>query len=230
MDSNAQPETKNPELSKLRAPYPSWPAFLSVFEKIKSRSGTIIDAEILQKWDVSAPNARKILPALRFLGIIDQDGNPLPLWTALAVKDPTRYRKTAEDMLSQAYKKLLDAYPNVFLETDIKLSDAIGDVYDTSASTRTAAVNFLKRMLTEAGLRELRETPQRQPERRHSLPRRAPLRPAEQHVSGGTTTIRASDAVLNVHVHVANDVSEDELVDFFRRVNRAKNRVAAENG
>jgi hypothetical protein len=227
-------ESKNSETLELRAPYPSWDAFWVAYDKVRNRGATTIDVGVLEKWGLSKANARKVLPALKFLGIVDKDGNPLPLWSELAVKDEERYKRAVEGMLRSAYSKLLEAYSDAFSETDARLSDAIGDVYETSASTRPAVVNFLRRMLAEAGLvtapaatrgESAESTGARTTQRvARGTRANAPVRVAP--------AIRESNGGLNVqvHVNVAPDISEDELVAFFRRLDRARKRATEGDG
>ncbi len=230
---NAEP--KNSEIPELRAPYPSWDAFSIAYDKVRTRGGTVVDHGVLEKWGISKPSARKVLPALKFLGIIDQNGNPQPLWAELAVKDEQRYQKAVGDMLRNAYRKLLAAYQDAFSESDDRLSDAIGDVYDTSASTRPAAVNFLRRMLAAAGLASLPAAPQNGQAK--SVAPRTTQAPAQRTTRAAAQPQTAQERrdgghVLNVHVHVnvSPGVSEDELVDFFRKVNGAKKRAMEGDG
>lgn len=221
--------SENHEIQELRAPYSSWDTFYDVFQRIRKRAPTTVDRAVLKGWGVSDANARKTLPALKFLKIVNGAGNPLPLWNDLTARDEETYRKTVDSMVQQAYKKLLDAYPGAFDETDEKLSDLIGEIYKTSASTRPAALMFLRKVLAEAGAQPIVPVVQaparsttRQSGERHS---RTSARPAvdERHYVTGNA--------LNIHIHVNVEagISEEELTNFLQRVTSAANRASEEN-
>lgn len=215
----------------LHAPYPSWDAFAVALEVMKRRSPTSIDSRTLGEWGLSKPNAQKVLPALRFLGIVGHDGHPKPLWTELAAKDPERYKKAVEGMARQAYSKLLEAYPEAFSETDERLSDAIGDVYKTSASTRGASVKFLKRLLVEAGLREAEKTSENRQLRRSTAPGpRKISRPATKASAVPRPSLENPAQLVHVHLHITPEISEPELAMLLRKVLAAARQTTGGNG
>ncbi len=214
---------------ELRAPYISMDSFSEVLQRIRKRAPTVMDIEVLKGWGISEANARKILPALRFLGIVDGDGKPLPLWNDLTTRDDAAYRKKVGSMVHEAYKKLFDAYPEALEETDDRLSDLIGEIYGTSASTRPQAVLFLRGILREAGVESpptaARPTPRSAARVHGEKSDRAPTRPAmvEKSFSAGS--------VLNIHVHlnVEAGTSEAELVALLQRVTSAAQKAREGN-
>lgn len=215
---------------ELHAPYPSWDSFSVVLGVIKRRSPAPVDSRTLEEWGLSKPNAQKVLPALRFLGIVGQDGSPKPLWTELAAKDTERYRKAVEGMIRQAYGKLLDAYPDAFSETDERLSDAIGDVYKTSASTRTASVKFLKRLFVEAGLQEAEKKSENGHRRSNVSESRKRGYVAGKAPSTPGPSPEGSPHPIHLHLHITPEISEPELASLLRKVVAAARQTTAGNG
>lgn len=207
--------TTEPEL---RSPYVSWDAFGPVLEKIRKRSPTTVDLEILQTWGISKANAMKTLPALKFLRIVDGSGKSLPIWERLGASDPGGYRAATKEMLETAYAKVLSAYPGAFAETDDKLADMIGEIYGSSPSTRKPAVTFLKRLLTEAGIRD--ESADDKGGQNARIGPRAPVRRAPTLRQPARVPAGESAQILNVHLHVGVplNIKESELSDFIRRV------------
>lgn len=210
--------------SELRAPYATWDTFGPVLERIRRRSPTSLDVQILQGWNLSESSALKVLPALRFFGIIDSKGKPTPVWERIAVQDQEKYRVALQTILREAYKKLLEAYPGAFDESDDRLADMIGEVYKSSPSSRGAAVTLLKRLLSEAGLRQSVES--REPRIKSAGQQRRPKsRPALDKVitpKVESLPLKTTERVaIHVHVNVAADITETELHDFLQRVTRA---------
>ena len=219
------------QLPELHAPYPSWETFLAVLGVIKRRSPTSVDSKTLEEWGLSKPNAQKVLPALRFLGIVGQDGSANSLWTELAAKDPERYKKAVEGMIKQAYSKLFNVYPEILSESDERLSDAIGDVYKTSASTRGASVKFLKRLLVEAGLRKAEENSEKGQLRRSPVPKSVKsVRSASNIPPAPRPSSSSSAAPLQLHLHITSEISESELTSLLRKVVGAARQATEGNG
>lgn len=213
---------------ELRAPYASWDTFGPVLERIRKRSPTHLDLQVLQGWNVSKPSAQKVLPALRFLKIIGSDGRPTPLWERIAVQDEEKYHQAIDGMVGEAYKKLLDAYPGAFAETDARLGDIIGEVYGTSPSTRVAALTFLKRLLFEAGIRQATEKHEPRITRPSPVGRmRAKIRQplptpvAAEMVHPENRRLADGGVTIHLHVNIASDITEAELTEFLGRVTKA---------
>lgn len=131
----------------LMAPYPPVETFIKILEdKIRKRRPTPIDGALLQEWGLSKSNASKILPALKFLGIIDLKGNPTPIWDSLTVTDEIKFQRAVGNMIREAYSALLEQYPYALSESDDVLADLIAEIYKTSPSVRGPAVAFLRRL------------------------------------------------------------------------------------
>ena len=225
--SGVEEETGNLEL---RAPYASWDTFGPVLERIRKRSPTDIDAQVLQTWGLSKSSALKVLPALRFFRIIDAKGKPTQLWNRIAVQDPGAYREAIEAILSASYGKLLQAYPEAFKEPDERLADMIKEIYGGSPSTATPAVVLLKHLLSEAGLRQVSDGQVvRAPRPKLASRPKERRTEASQDKPAGSRTAQLgpnsqSSVTIHLHLTIGQNITEGELVDLLNKVTNAATR------
>jgi hypothetical protein len=144
------------ESAQAKPPYAPWSAFKQVWDVIVNRSPTRVDSTFLrERGKLSPNNAAKVAPAFRFLGIIDENGNPVvDVWNSISQKDPTAYESAVKRVVETAYARLVATYANAFQQTDVQLQDSIGDVYGVGSGNRAPTVTFFRQLQREAGMLE----------------------------------------------------------------------------
>jgi hypothetical protein len=86
-----------------------------------------IDTEVLRKLAVAKGKEREAVAALRFLGVIDDDGAPTHLFDALK----TDYRATMRTLVEQSYAELFSMLP-ARLANQVRLVNFFGGPLDTA--------------------------------------------------------------------------------------------------
>lgn len=90
-----------------KAPYAPVSALEEFFDKIKNVSVPArVDQRFLQKLNIAANNEWSLLSALKFLGVIDQQGVPTPAYRRLLSKD--QFEDTLRHLVESAYASVLE--------------------------------------------------------------------------------------------------------------------------
>lgn len=214
--------------TELKAPYSPWDAFKKVMDKISMRSGKApISIETLEQWGISRPVAYKVLPALKFLRIVDRRGLPTEYYSVFSLRDQTKREPKIHEILKNGYSKLLDTYADAFSFSDTQLSDAIGEVYGTSGNTRNAAVAFLRGMLLLAGFAPSSPSKTRvsRPQRQTNVQRTATGRTAKNPRATHEGSLRAVGSSIQITVSVGANATEGDLVELLRRIKNAEAKI-----
>jgi len=92
----------------------------------------------------------RLLVGLRFLGLIDENGVPLPPLTSVAVKDEAARKKAVAEMLRRAYPEVFAL--DLARVTPAHLAETLGEAYNATGDTRDKAVRFFLAAATYAGI------------------------------------------------------------------------------
>lgn len=75
---------------------------------MRRKKPRIIDKEFLKINQIAPGNEAKVLVGLRFLGIIDKDGNPTELIDSLRTLNEDEFREALREIINKAYADLFD--------------------------------------------------------------------------------------------------------------------------
>lgn len=96
------------DYSRRKAPYAPISALREFFERIRNVSPPArVDRRFFQKLSVAASNEWALLSALKFLGVVDDNGVPTAAYRALQTSD--RFEHTLRELVLKAYRPLFDA-------------------------------------------------------------------------------------------------------------------------
>jgi len=96
------------EFLRRKAPYAPMSALREFFERIRNVSPPArVDRRFFQKLSVAGSNEWALLSALKFLGIVDDNGVPTAAYRALQTSD--RFEYTLQELVLEAYRPLFDA-------------------------------------------------------------------------------------------------------------------------
>jgi len=96
------------EFLRRKAPYAPMSALREFFERIRNVSPPArVDRRFFQKLSVAGSNEWALLSALKFLGIVDDNGVPTAAYRALQTSD--RFEYTLRELVLEAYRPLFDA-------------------------------------------------------------------------------------------------------------------------
>lgn len=212
-----------------KPPYVSWETFQRVLNRINRRTPCRLDMPVLEEWEVSEATSKKVLPALRFLGLINDEGEPnKEVWNAIT-QSPEKYKAAMAKITRTAYGGLFERLRNVEQASLDELSDAFGEFYHVAKTSRQAVVAFFVGMAAEGGI-ELAATAGSQPKRKQVAatrpqgrqPGRAGLTTAKTHRPGTPTPALAPFLVA---IQVTGAETEDELEERFERVRKVYAKV-----
>jgi len=132
------------------APYASIGNVISVIRRYRDY-GTpkIIDLTEMQKAGVSEGNASRTLVTLRFLGLIEENGEPSPLFLQLNKARSDEYSKVLGDIVRNAYTEIFNIL-NPEVANDIEINDAFRGFSPSKQRDRMASL-FLG-LCKEAGI------------------------------------------------------------------------------
>lgn len=92
----------------------------------------------------------RLLGGLRFLGLIDDNGVPLPLLASVAVNDEAARKKAVGEVLRRAYPEVFKL--DLARVTPAHLAETLGENYNASGDTRDKAVRFFLAAASYAGM------------------------------------------------------------------------------
>lgn len=206
-------------------PVAHWWALRRRFKQ--SIPGVVTDGYIATVLNMEARSARaNVLPFLRVLGIIDEEGKPqerAKLW-----RDDDRYQDVCKSILQEVYpKELLDAVPDP--RSDRSSAERW---FAASTGAGQAAVNrmtALYTVLAEADASKggenggkARAEKARSGRRRDSRvakpqPSKSPLEGRRQEGGGGSHpgTPQVPGVSINLEIHISSDASPDQIDQIF---------------
>lgn len=115
------------EASALRPPQGAVSWYSAFFKLLETRQVVKVDKKFLQDQGIASGNERKMVPGLRFLGLIDKDGNSTAEMDSLSVMGEKR-RENFEKVVRTAYHTL-------FEEIKINLEQASAETLVNSFKT-----------------------------------------------------------------------------------------------
>ena len=104
--------------------------------------------KVLEERGYKSVNNRTIIPALKFLGLIDQAGIPTEKWRAL--RDREQYSRVMAQLVRDAYKDLFDLYPDAWNRSDKEIHNYIGKNTDAAIRMVGAMVSVFKMLCSLA--------------------------------------------------------------------------------
>lgn len=184
-------------------PYPPPSNVASILGRLRNRNlPEVIDAEYLRDASVPEGTNSRTLFALRFLGCINQAGEPTPALRSIVISTDEEYMATLAELIREAYSE-------VFVSVDPSQDDqrAIVNFFRryTPASQRERMVIFFLGMCREAGISTL-DVPRKrssgvQPGRADPSPVSTPQRktrqePAKRAARANTSAAPALDGLI----------------------------------
>ena len=90
-------------------PYTSGPAGLAqTFSQLRKGFPSKVDASYLQRFNIAPANESYVISTLRFLGLIDEDGNRIEEKTDYFFGNDDSFKSGLEGTLRRAYSQLFD--------------------------------------------------------------------------------------------------------------------------
>lgn len=120
------------------AVYVAWATFNNAVAQLAHGVPNRIDRSVFpgQSWAVQG----QLLAALRFLGLIDEDGKPLPALVAVAVPDEEARKTVLRRIIADKYSQLFAL--DLVKTTPSELAEKMGAAYSVTGDTREKAIRF----------------------------------------------------------------------------------------
>lgn len=209
-----------------RPPYAPAEALVRFVRRIPdARVPSDVNAESLAEQDLGAGsgNERHLVSALRFLGLIDQRGQPTEAFRDLTV--PARQQEVLRRLLRQAYAPIFAAGPVDGMTRD-EAESRFTATYGVAGQIREKAIRCFAALCELAGL----------PLAPDFLHRRRPRRAGARLRSAASAVPRRARAPAAAEprvgwplaIAIPPDLSEDEMVRYLRKVVRALHRLQVE--
>lgn len=163
-----------PEIRGRKAPYAPISALREFFARIKNVGAPgIVDRKFIQKLNVASNNEWALLSALKFLGIIDDRGEPTSAYRSL---QSDRFEETLRHLVERAYAPLLEIGG---LEMSIEDLENYFRVTSSPSQAKNAA-RFFRELTRLSGITRARPTPVR-----HVMPEMLPSAARQTQEPGG---------------------------------------------
>jgi hypothetical protein len=138
-------------LSENFSPYASIGNMLVVLAKI--RKGWIpnqVDNGEMARIGITASTTSRVLAALQYFELVNEDGKPTDTWKAIATSTTNDYPKVLEGILRNAYPSIFELHPNPADATDIEIANAF--IKSEPLNQRDRMVSLFRGLCQEAGL------------------------------------------------------------------------------
>lgn len=137
-----------------RAPYAPISALREFFERIRNVGVPArVDRRFLQKLNVANSNEWALLSALKFLGIVDEQGAPTHAYRLLQTSD--RFEDTLKHLVEKAYEPLFDVGGHMMSTEDLENYFRVA----SSPSQAKNAARFYREVAKLAGMGSSPPTP-----------------------------------------------------------------------
>lgn len=91
-----------------KPPYGSVKWYREILGIVRKKKPKTIDKEFLRINQIAPGNETKVLLGLKFLGIIDEEGNPTELMDSLRTLNEDKFREALRNIINKAYADLFD--------------------------------------------------------------------------------------------------------------------------
>lgn len=131
-------------------------AITQTINQLRSSIPAKIDADLLKKLGIASNNESYMINILRFIGVIDDDGNRKKEAQATFTKhNDAEFQKAFGDMVKVAYKDLFDIYPDAFNQSEDRLITYFRNTDQTSALVGSRQASTFLVLATFAGHGEI---------------------------------------------------------------------------
>lgn len=131
--------------NKIKAPYASVANFSKMFKNIKTLKFNSITPEILEKYGLRGFKSTTVIATLKFLGIIDKNGNVTDKYKWLKYEGE-KYKENIRKMVKEAYSSLFGRLgQNLTKVSKVDIENAIHEVYclDSKQMQRSTTALFI---------------------------------------------------------------------------------------
>ena len=150
---NAQEETRK----QITPPYVSVAILERMFEFVSTHNYPSYSSDIFKKQEFNASDASWSVNALKFLGLISDDGTVTPLMAKLRLRGDAR-QVEVEKIVKAAYKPLFDITNEPHNLPPDKLVNEFITLYDMSRRLAESAARVFIKLCEHGGLRERSQT------------------------------------------------------------------------
>ena len=138
----------NEERSGGAAVYVPWATFNTALQQLSQGIPNQIDRSVFP--GQSGAIQSQLLAALKFLGLINDDGKPLPSLHDVAVVDEAKRKASLKRIIEQRYADLFAL--DLLKTTPAEFSDRMSASYNVSGDTRKKAIRFFLSAATYLGI------------------------------------------------------------------------------
>jgi len=212
---------------KPRAPYASVRPFEEVLKKIRNLKVTVIDNKKLMEFGYTKYNANSIIPALKFLHLIDSQGRVTESYSK--IRPDSKYQESMSQIVKEAYKPLFKVLgDDLSGKTKKDITDEIISTYPEGAKTSSGqAANLFIWLCGQGGIEVVVEKRQVEGVKKEVKSPKPRLQKAHIESSSIYQSDVDKNQVLstNFNISITKDTTEDEILEIMKRIKRAVNRL-----
>ena len=201
-------------------PYAPWAQVKNFLDTIKALNPKVIDLDYLKKNQMGGKEPSPLLATIRFLGLVDGQGNCTEKLDSIKVRGQEQYQKALEPIVREAYAKLFEAVDVDQADRNL-IYNQMRSVYGCSTRVAEAAAPLFLSLCEEA-----RITAAQQPRKPAGKTIAAKKERAAK--AGGRRGAAPQQVVYSFNISVTPDMTEEQILNQMRKAQSAFTRFEQE--
>lgn len=205
---------------RVTPPYASWAQVKSFLDTIKALNPKVINADYLKKNQMGGKDPSLLLATIKFLGLVDEQGNCTAKLDSIKVRGQEQYQKALQSIVREAYAEF-------FAAVDVEQADGklifnqMRSVYGCSPRVATAAAPLFLSLCEEANITTAKQPQKLAPKTIAPKKERAAKEEGKQRVA-------PQQAVCSFNISVTPEMTEDQILDQMRKAQSALRKFEQE--
>jgi hypothetical protein len=201
-------------------PYAPWAQVKNFLDAMKALNPKVIDLDYLKKNQMGGEGPSPLLATVRFLGLVDGQGNCTAKLDSIKVRGLQEYQQALQSIVRDAYAMLFNA-------VDVEQADAklifnqMRSVYGCSRRVATAAAPLFLSLCREAGITTAQQL--RKPAAKTITPKKERTVKAESR-----QPVAPQQVVYSFNISVTPEMTEEQILDQMHKAQSAIRRLEQE--
>jgi hypothetical protein len=174
-----------------------------------------VTLKTLESRGFKSTNDRTIIPALKFLGIVDSVGTPTELWQAL--RDKENFPKVIAALIRDAYADVFQIFPDAHLRSEREIRNHMA-ANSKGADRMVVAMVAVFKML--CSLADFESAPVSPEEIAANRPSTDNLSHNTQRLSPEIARVEEGGVTLHFHLHLAENAGAEQIESVLKNVSK----------
>jgi len=195
-------------------PYASWGQVKNFLDTIKALNPKVINLDYLKKNQMGAKDPSPLLATIKFLGLVDGQGNCTAKLDSIKVRGKEQYQKALESIVRESYAKLFEAVDVEQADRNL-IYNQMRSAYSCSTRVADAAVPLFLSLCEEARITTAPQQPQK-PALKERVQERKPATKADKE-----RRIVPQRPAFSFNISITPDMTEEQILDQMRKAESA---------